>query len=213
MMKRYEAETKGVTAENGGAMDTARRTEADVRPRYVCCHPNAKGTGCTVKFEMHPAHGYVEGSLFATFAAQKTAGQMEGGRRILPTFDWENRITVRLSVNEVAAMLEVLRGYCEKMSDGNGLFHRTPKANTVITLEHRLEPSPGFLFAVSRKPVEGTPRRMGLLLSMKEALVLSEALGGAMLYMAFGMPKILPRASTEPSAVELSETRALKDVA
>lgn len=214
MMEQDYAESNGGVAEKDGAMNGVKRTETDVRPRYVCCHPNAKGTGCSVKFELHPAHDYVEGSLFVTFAAQKSVGRPavpasnlaggsatgEGTRRILPTFDWENRITVRMSVNEVAAMLEVLRGYCEKMADGNGLFHRTPKANTIITLEHRLEPMPGFLFGVSRKPVDGSPRRMCVLLSMKEALVLSESLGGAMLYMAFGLPKVLPRVAADLAA-------------
>ena len=200
MMEQDYAESNGGVAEKDGAMNGVKRTETDVRPRYVCCHPNAKGTGCSVKFELHPAHDYVEGSLFVTFAAQKSVGRIEGTRRILPTFDWENRITVRMSVNEVAAMLEVLRGYCEKMADGNGLFHRTPKANTIITLEHRLEPMPGFLFGVSRKPVDGSPRRMCVLLSMKEALVLSESLGGAMLYMAFGLPKVLPRVAADLAA-------------
>ena len=202
-------------------MSDIRKCDAEIRPRYTCCHPNAKGTGGTVQFELHPAHGHVEGSVFVTFAAQKTTGSYENGRKIMPTFDWENRITVRLDINEVAEMLEVFRGYREKMADGNGLFHRTAKANTVITLEHRLEPAPGYLFGVSRKTVEGDIRRMGVLLSMKEALVLSESLAGALLYMAFGVPKVQARApkeaavgaSPDASAEASPRDAALKDVA
>jgi hypothetical protein len=195
-------------------MSAIGASEVEVRPRYTCCHPNAKGTGGTVRFELHPAHGQVEGSVFATFAAQKTVGSYENGRKIMPTFDWENRITVRLDINEVAEMLEVFRGYREKLVDGNGLFHRTAKASTVITLEHRLEPAPGYLFGVSRKTVEGSVRRMGVLLSMKEALVLSESLASGLLYMAFGVPKVLARASKEESRAQPQlEPQALKDVA
>ena len=214
MMEQDYAESNGGVAEKDGAMNGVKRTETDVRPRYVCCHPNAKGTGCSVKFELHPAHDYVEGSLFVTFAAQKSVGRIEGTRRILPTFDWENRITVRLDINEVAEMLEVFRGYREKMADGNGLFHRTAKANTVITLEHRLEPAPGYLFGISRKTVDGDVRRLGILLSMKEALVLSESLAGALLYMAFGVPKVLARAPKEEARAQPQpESQVLKDVA
>ena len=194
-------------------MNETKEAEAEIRPRYTCCHPNAKGTGCAVRFELHPAHDYVEGSVFVTCAAQKTVGSYENGRKVMPTFDWENRITVRLSINEVAEFLEVFRGYREKLADGNGLFHRTAKANTVITLEHRMEPVPGYLFGVSRKTVDGDLKRLGVLLSMKEALVLSESLAGALIYMAFGVPKVLSRAQKEESSEVLPQMEPLKDVA
>ena len=196
-------------------MNEIRKDETEIRPRYVCCHPNAKGTGCTLEFELHPAHDRVEGSVFVTFAGQKKVGSYENGRKIMPTFDWENRITVRLTINEVAEMLEIFRGYHEKMGDGNGLFHRTAKANTIITLEHRLEPVPGYLFGVSRKTVEGDLKRLCVLLSMKEALVLSESLSGALLYMAFGIPKVMMRTVQEDRSAEMPPAmqRSLKDVA
>lgn len=165
-----------------------------VRPCYTCCHPNGKGTGATARFELHPAHDMVEGSLFVTLAPQKTVGSNVDGNRVLPTFDWEKRITVRLTINEVAQMLEVFRGYMENICDGKGLFHKTVKASTVIALEHRLEPSPGYLFSVSRKPVDGERQRICVLLSMTESIVLSEALAASMVYMAFGVPSVMARA-------------------
>jgi hypothetical protein len=176
-------------------------TKHRIRPNYNCCHPNQHGTGCSVRFELHPAHDNVEGSVFITFAAQKTVGSFENGHRIFPTFDWANNITVRLNVIEIASMLEVFRGYREKMGDGNGIFHATASANTIITLEHRLEPSPGFLFGVSRKPVDGTIRRMKVLLEMREAIALTEALSGALVFMAFGIPQIIERKSSTPGTV------------
>ena len=195
-------------------MSQIGKTEVEVRPRYVCCHPNAKGTGCSLEFELHPAHDRVEGSIFVSFAAQKTLGSYENGRRIMPTFNWEERITIRLSVNEVAEMLEVFRGYREKLADGNGIYHRTAKANTIITLEHRMEPVPGYLFCVSRKSAEGGLKRLGVLLSMKETLVLAESFSGALLYMAFGIPKVVARASKETvNGTPSSEAASLKDVA
>ena len=178
--------------------------EFEIRPRYVCCHANPKGTGVSVKFELHPAHEYVEGSIFVTFAPQKTLSSYGESGKIPPTFDWRNSITVRLTINEIAEMLEVFRGYREKMgSEGKGLFHTSECGNTVITLEHRLEPGPGYLFGVSRKSPDGELRRMHILLSMKETIVLSEALSSSMLYMAFGIPKVLSR----------PERRSVKDSA
>lgn len=175
-------------------MNTAsEKTTGEFRPNYYCCHPNAKGTGCAVRFELHPAHGNTEGSIFATFAAQKTVGSFEQGKKVFPTFDWAGNITVRLDINEVASMLEVFRGYREKMCDGNGLFHVSANASTVITLNHRLEPDPGYVFAVSRKTGDGEIRRMHILLDMREALVLTDSLSGALMFMAFGIPKVFER--------------------
>ena len=195
-------------------MDGIDVKSGEIRPCYACYHPNAKGTGGAVKFELHPAHGHVEGSVFVTFAAQKTIGSFEDGRRIMPTFDWENRITVRMSVNEVAQMLEVFRGYQEKICGGNGIFHRTPKANSIVMLEHRLEPVPGYVFGVSNKTVDGNLRRISMLLSLTEAIVLSEALAAGMLYMAFGVPKHIARLpKVEASGAKDSIAMALKEVA
>ena len=177
-------------------MNESCKGEFEIRPRYVCCHPNPNGTGVSVKFELHPAHEYVEGSIFVTFAPQKTLSSYGESGKIPPTFDWKNSITVRLTINEIAEMLEVFRGYREKMgSEGKGLFHISECGNTVITLEHRLEPGPGYLFGVSRKSPDGELRRMHILLSMKETIVLSEALSSSMLYMAFGIPKVLARSA------------------
>ena len=95
----------------------------------------------------------------------------------------------------------------------DGLFHRTPKANTIITFEHRVDPVSGYVFGVSRKTVDGNLKRISLMLSMAEAIVLTEALAGGMIYMAFGMPKVVARAQKEMPAPAPSETGPLKEVA
>ncbi|MBO5941038.1 MAG: hypothetical protein J6R18_07585 [Kiritimatiellae bacterium] len=186
-------------------------SDAMIRPRYTCCHPNATGTGACVRFELHPAHGYVEGSVFATFASQKTIGSYANGEMIPSTFDWANGVTIRLTINEVAEILEVFRGYRERLGDEKGLFHRSAKGNTVITLEHRLEPSPGYLFGVSKKGNDGKLSRINILLCMTEMIVLSEALASSMLYMAFGVPKVIQRADAQARKTEAADR--VKEVA
>ena len=47
-------------------------------PRLVFYHPNGKGTGCAVQFDLRPAAGDREGCLFAAFANQKSVA--DGGR-------------------------------------------------------------------------------------------------------------------------------------
>ena len=187
----------------------------EVRPRYVCCHPNPKGTGTSVKFELHPAHEYVEGSVFATFANQKTVGSYGEGEMIPSTFDWERSVTIRLNIDEVAELLEVFRGYRERLGDGKGLFHSSSSGNTVITLEHRLEPAPGYLFGVSRKGSDGDLRRASILLTMKEVIVLSESLASSMFYMAFGIPKVIrrPERDSAKGVVRESRVKEAKEVA
>ena len=157
-------------------------------PTLTIKHAKAKGTGAMVSFELHPAHDTEIGFVKITFAAQATARTYENGKRTDETFDTENGASVNLSINEVAKLLEVFRGYREKVDDGNGIFIRTDNANAVLTFEHRLEPVPGYLLAISQKTLDGELNRMGVLFSMTEAIVLSEALASSMVYLAFGVP-------------------------
>ena len=138
----------------------------EVRPRYICCHPNPQGTGTSVKFDLHPAHGYVEGSVFATFASQKTTASYVDGKPVPPTFDWENSVTIRLTINEVAEMLEVFRGYREKLLGSFEGAVATPEETEAEMRRMRevsgyvLDPHTAVATAVARKlgyPKAGRP--------------------------------------------------------
>ena len=163
------------------------------RPRLSYYHPNGRGTGGAVQFELHPAHGSTDGSIFATFARQKTTGSREGSIQTFPRFDWSNRICVKLDMSDLLQMLQVFRGMQESIADGKGLFHRSAKSSTVVKLEHRIEPQPGYLLEVSRKPLEGDPCRAGVVLTVSEALGLSLAIEQSMDVIAFGIPMVIPR--------------------
>ena len=67
---------------------TQIRDVESYRPRLSYYHPNGRGTGGAVQFELHPAHGCTDGSIFATFARQKTVGTREGSVCTFPRFDW-----------------------------------------------------------------------------------------------------------------------------
>ena len=164
-----------------------------MRPRLSYYHPNGRGTGCAVQFELHPAHGMTEGSVWVAFAKQKTVGMVEGTTRILPTFDTDNRIWIKLDMYDLMQMLQVFRGMQESIEDGKGLFHRTQEYYDIIKLEHRIEPVPGYLFEVSRRKYESedAPERIGIVFSVAEALGLSLAIEQSILYVAFGIPEVL----------------------
>lgn len=160
-------------------------------------HPNANGTGSALTIEMHPAHGSVDGSIYLRLASQKTVGKYENGYRVLPLFDRENEIGVRLDLFEVAQMLEVFRGYRESMADGKGLFHKSAKANTITSFEHRIEPVSGYYLHVSYKEADDNPRRIGFFMTIAEALVISKAIAQSLMYLAFGVPAVADIAREE----------------
>ena len=181
------------------------------RPRLSYYHPNGRGTGGAIQFELHPAHGCTDGSIFATFARQKTVGTCEGSVRTFPRFDWANRICVKLDMSDLLQMLQVFRGMQESIADGKGLFHRSTHSNTIVKLEHRIEPQPGYLLEAFRRPLEGgEPSHAGVVLTVSEALGLSLAIEQSMDVIAFGIPMVIPRpsAETREPASEISATPA-----
>jgi hypothetical protein len=135
-------------------------------------HPNAGGNGAAVQFELKAAHGRREGCIFMVFGRQKTLAVRNGdGTRQMPTFDWANRITVKLGFADLCNLLLVLNGKHEQAGGGRGLFHDTAEANTVIGLRRNAEP-PGYLLDVSRKAKQqgAEAQRMRVLLTEAEAL-------------------------------------------
>ncbi len=163
-----------------------------MRPKLSYYHPNGRGTGCAVQFELHPAYDQVNGCVFVTFARQKTAGTWDGTTRTLPSFDWANRIMAKLDMNDLVQMIEVFRGMQESIADGKGLFQRYELGNVIIKLEHRIEPTPGYMFGISCERFEdGTEKHAEIVFTVAEALGLMLAIEQSILFVAFGIPEVL----------------------
>jgi len=178
---------------------------AGYRPRLSYYHASPKGTGSAINFELHPAHwasgAYVEGSLFVTFANQKTIGVRNGAETVFPSFDWKNKITMRLTMSDISQMLMVFRGMQESIADGKGLFHRSSRYNTMIKFEHRIEPCPGYILEVYRKSLDGSEQQHAFIaFSPAEAVGLSLAIEQSMGVIAFGIPEVRPRAAALAAA-------------
>ncbi len=166
------------------------------RPSDSYIHANVKGTGSACRIELHPAHDETAGSIFLTLAAQKTVGGMQGGKRVYSTFDWENKIVVKLDRTDLAQILQVLRGMQESIGDGRGLFHQSSNANTVIKFTHQIEPYPGYFLAVSRKFADGRLNQCYFIFDPSEAFTLMLTLEHALMYICLGIPYVRPQAQT-----------------
>jgi len=157
--------------------------------RTTICHPAPSGKGSALRFTLHPAHGNVSGCVMFEIAKQKTAVSVTG-ETPMPVFDWDNAIVMKLCVSDLAQMLMVFRGYQESIADGKGLFHRTATANAVIKFSHVIEPRPGYLFSVSKKPLDGKLTDAFFVFRPEEAYWFSRALEGAMSALVFGVPSV-----------------------
>lgn len=156
-------------------------------------HASPKGTGSACRFELHPAHEDSSGSIFVEMAMQKTVASYQGGAKIFPTFDWENKITLKLSRTDLSQIIQVLRGMRESINDGKGIFHRSANANTIIKFYHQIEPKPGYMLSASRKTMDGVLKGCWFFFDVDEALTLMLSLEQAMLYVCLGIPEVLKR--------------------
>lgn len=160
------------------------------KPKMMMMHPNCKGTGCSFGFELHPARVVdgqnVEGSIVLDVAHQMTVGD----RTRAPTFDFERTVCVRLFIGDVARMLQVFRGECEEIESFIRKVYEDHLA--LIELRHVIEPVQGYQMVVTSQPRsgEGASDRFVILFSSAEALAVCEAMTGALVWMAFGDPRV-----------------------
>ena len=164
--------------------------EQKYRAKMRFYHPNMKGTGCALSLELIPASGSDEGCIMACFANQLTIGSLQTATPTYSTFDWENAITVKLDFSDLSRILQVLRGECESIEDGRGIYHRSAKAGTKINIRHLIDPVQGYAFEVNRvKNGGGGESRAMIMFTPWEALGLTESIAGSMSAICFGVPK------------------------
>ena len=144
-------------------------------------HPNMTNTGSVVKFMLTPASTGFDGYFFVKMAKQTAI-------KPIPAFDFDNAVSFKLTRDDLAQVLYVLRGMEESIMDGKGLFHRSAKSSTTIRFEHRIEPRPGYTLTVIRKPSDGAPIEISFTFTMSEAFTLMLSLEKALVYVCFGEP-------------------------
>jgi len=179
-----------VTQQKTSDEDALART---YRPRLSFYHANGKGTGSAARFEAVPACGDRDGAVFLTLAQQKSVatGTVGQGNRQHATFDWQNRVTVKLNFGDLCQMLLVFRGQATTIADGKGLYHDSRSTTTLINLARQTEPHPGLALDVSRRgKSESDPAvRVRIVFNGAEAFGLGAALEQILGLLAFGIPK------------------------
>lgn len=163
-----------------------------LRPKLRLYHANQKGTGCALSMELHPAHDETAGSIMMSVANQLTTGDRRGPNPTFPTFDWENKITVKLEFADLCRILQVLRGECESLEGDRGIYHQTAWAKTRIVLRHLISPVAGYSLDLFRVPKTGEELRAHFHFHPEEALGLLEAISGSMAIVTFGIPMVIP---------------------
>ena len=146
-----------------------------------------------------------------TMAPQRTVGKRMEDDTVHPTFDWRNAVCLKLDLMDLAQILQVLRGVQESLADGKGLFHRSANGSAVIKFEHRIEPIPGYMLDVSKKPLIGDVSRVCFFFRPAEAFACALMLEHALVYVAFGIPTVIPRIrpGTSTAAGEMNAVQAV----
>ena len=162
------------------------------RPRLSFYHANGKGTGSAVRFEVVPASGDRDGSVFLTLAQQKSVatGSAEQGNRQHATFDWTNRTIVKLNFSDLCQLLPVFKGQAAAVAEGKGLYHDSRNTTTLINLTRQSEPYAGFALEVSRKEKADpdSAARVRIVFNPAESFGLGAVLEQALGLLAFGIP-------------------------
>ena len=174
----------------------------DFPPRLTFYHPSPKGTGSAVAFEIDPATSDKDGSIYMAIAVQNgtSAPATDGQPRRHASFDWRNRVMVKLSFAEVSELMIVLCGMAPSNSKNgrNGFYHDTATATTTIDFRRGDDPArPGFFLGVTRTPKNGAENKqnLGFVFSLGEALGLRLAIEHSMGLLAFGIPRCRQRQS------------------
>ncbi len=197
--------------------DSAQKTtEADAsvrtyRPRLSFYHANGKGSGSAAQFEVVPACGERDGAVFLTLAQQKSvaSGSAEQGNRQHATFDWHNRLIVKLNFGDLCQLLQVLKGQVASIAEGKGLYHDSRNTTTLINLTRQPEPYAGWALEVSRrgKAEAEAAVRTRIVFNGAEVFGLGVVLEQALGLLAFGIPNdafytsSAARAEAEPAAL------------
>jgi hypothetical protein len=142
--------------------------------KLVFYHPSVAGTGSAMQLDPRVNRGEADryNCFFMEMAAQKTTMGRDGTKKVFPTFDWANKLTVKLEFTDTCEMLAVLEGRQERAGGTrNGLYHETERGSTVITFLRNADKS-GYLLGLSRKD-----KTSGGLVKIHIALSESEAVG------------------------------------
>lgn len=149
--------------------EVQENTRGQSRP-YNIYKPNKSGSGCASRFQIvtyFNKRGKQRVVIFVDIAPQIESKTENAA------FGWQEKercITVQLDDNDISDLLLVLIGAKDSAGTGKGLYHKNPKGNTVIKLDHS---DKGLFFGLSAQR-DGQNVRLGHSLTPNEAIILAE---------------------------------------
>lgn len=150
-------------------------------------HPSRSGQGSAMQLEPRFSNRKDEryNCFFLELAGQQTTSRQESGRRVHATFNWQEKLAVKLDFADICELLVVLEGRADKVGGTRGgLFHQSADANTVISFQ-RGEHG-GYLLGLSRKAgSDGSVSRLNITLSEAEAIGLRHVLQTSLFFLSF----------------------------
>jgi len=165
-------------------------TKKAFNKRLTFYHPNTKGTGTAIQLElrMNRVNEDRYDCFFLEMAHQKSnASGTTGQRRTPATFDWTNKVTVKLDFMDICEFLCALEGKKPQAGNGKGgIYHEAGGANTLISLS-RNEERGGYYLGVSKKnKQDGESVFKGhILLTESEALGLRHVFQTSLFFLVF----------------------------
>ena len=145
------------------------KKETNLQPAFQIYHTNPKGTGSAVGFRLFPATLKGGGYVQMEIAKQQTVGDVE--RKVFPTFNWKERIIVRLNPIEVAEIVRCIKGMTESIRDGAGFVHKSDGGESKITFVHVVEPKPCYQLKVMHETLAGVDREVAFRLAQLDYLL------------------------------------------
>jgi hypothetical protein len=164
-------------------------TPTTMHDQSICYyHANAKGMGSALRLEpkVNRREGDRYNCFFIEMAAQKTAAVKDGATKKHATFDWENKITVRMDFADLCELLTVLEGRADKVGgERNGLYHASGNGNTLIAFQHNKETRTYFLSLSRKNKGDDSARKIAITLSEVEATGLRCLLQTGLFFVSF----------------------------
>jgi hypothetical protein len=152
-------------------------------------HANSKGTGAAVQFELRLNRDGEDryDCFFLEMAHQKTTAMSGDQQKGPATFDWENKVIVKLDFMDICELIAVLDDRRPHAGNGqNGIYHESLGSSTLISFRKNQE-GDGYCLGISKKSKGGEQLFKGhILLSDVEAIGLDCVFRPALFLMAFG---------------------------
>ena len=171
--------------------EQVQETKKPFNKRLTFYHPNSKGTGSAMQLELRMNRENEDryDCFFLEMAHQKSSANGANGQRRTPaTFDWANKVTVKMDFMDICEFLCVLEGRKPQAGNGKGgIYHQAPGTNTLISLS-RSDERTGYYLGVSKKNTkDGESIFKGhMLLTESEALGLRCVLQTSLFFLVFG---------------------------